>query len=82
MASEKYSKSRAQEVRMQLQHKMNDYESLGKTIEALKWELREHCPHPDEYVTKLTDFRQSLTNKRTALWYCKLCQQTKGVEGP
>jgi len=77
MNNEKQSKSRAQEIRMRIDALDNDILAGQARVNALRSELKLICPHPDEYVKKLTDFRGSKINKRVALYVCKLCGQTK-----
>jgi DNA-binding TFAR19-related protein (PDSD5 family) len=83
MALEKFNRSRAQEAHARLQNMRLEYESLAESIEEAQIELRQRCPHPDEFVVKLDEIRPSRQNKlfkSHELWLCKLCGITKMKE--
>lgn len=74
---EMFSKSRAQEFRINIDNLASQVEEMDKRLSDMKIELRERCPHPDDHVRRLDTFRSTPHSKtRTELWYCDLCHAT------
>jgi hypothetical protein len=73
---ELFNKSRAQEAKAQIERLVEEIMTKEAVLSAMREELKERCPHPDEYVVKLQNIRTTGT-KRSALYACKLCGQTK-----
>jgi hypothetical protein len=77
------SKSRAQELRMRIDTLRQDLNDGKTRLKALESELKMVCPHPDEYVKKMDEFRTpNPYSQRKALYLCKLCgvSKIKGVK--
>ena len=81
MPLEKFNRSRAQEVRVHIDNMELQLESLTAQLRNAKKELQERCPHPDDYVKKLTEVKQTGTRKPLEIWVCDLCKGTQSVKG-
>ena len=66
---------------MNIDNLANEVKTLDDKLSHMREELRAHCPHPDEYVRKLDEWRSPHHTKTTEFWYCDLCQQTKTRKG-
>jgi hypothetical protein len=73
------SKSRAQELKMRIDTLRQDLRDGEMRLEKLKNELKETCPHPDEFVVKLDTIgiKPNPYFKTKALYHCKLCGVNK-----
>jgi hypothetical protein len=71
---ETFSKSRAQEMSMEIRNLSHRIDEDTKKLAHLRAELRTRCPHPDEFVVKLDVQRQNKLFKPVEYWTCKLCQ--------
>jgi hypothetical protein len=59
-----------------------DYEKMGRQIDSMRKELKERCPHPDEFVKKLESYPvRPGKAQRITLSYCGLCRSTMNTKG-
>jgi hypothetical protein len=80
---EMFNKSRAQEMRGAIDNLVSQVEDLDKKLNGMKTELRERCPHPDEYVRKIDSFTpmRGFGGNKIHIYYCSLCEQTTKKKG-
>ena len=89
MTKDKWNKSRAQEVSQRVKGLYDQIAQLQETRKKLQAELKENCPHPDDHVRKLDEFRSTNVNRTRPdgrlllreLWYCELCSKTMTLKG-
>ena len=73
---EMFNKSRAQEAKMNIESLKTEHVAIGDKILNLTQELKERCPHPDDFVIKLDSIRNLVANRKT-MYLCKLCGTTE-----
>jgi archaellum component FlaC len=80
---EMFNKSRAQEMRGNIDNLASQVEDMDKKLSGMKTELKERCPHPDDYVRKIDSVlpMRGFNGKKIHIYYCSLCEQTTKRKG-